>query len=83
MMDGWYGGMGAWGWIFMTLFWVALLGLIVWLGSRLFPTRDDRGDRELERPDEALDRRLARGEIDIDTYDQLREKLRLARAERR
>ena len=82
MMDGWYGGMGAGGWIFMTLFWVALLVLIVWVGTRLFPTRGERGD-ELERPEDLLDRRLARGEIDPETYDTLREKLRVARAERR
>jgi len=82
MMDGWYGGMGAGGWIFMTLFWVALLVLIVWVGTRLFPTRGERGD-ELERPEDLLDRRLARGEIDPETYDTLREKLRAARAERR
>lgn len=82
MMDGWYGGMGAGGWIFMTLFWVALLVLIVWVGTRLFPTRGERGD-ELERPEDVLDRRLARGEIDPETYDALREKLRAARAERR
>jgi len=82
MMDGWYGGMGAGGWIFMTLFWVALLVLIVWVGTRLFPTRGERGD-ELERPEDVLDRRLARGEIDPETYDTLREKLRAARAERR
>lgn len=82
MMDGWYGGMGAGGWIFMTLFWVALLVVIVWVGTRLFPTRGERGD-ELERPEDLLDRRLARGEIDPETYDTLREKLRAARAERR
>lgn len=82
MMD-WHGGATAWGWIFMTVFWVALLVLIVWLAARLFPTRDGRGDGELERPEELLDRRLARGEIDPETYDALREKLRVARAERR
>ena len=35
-----------------------------------------------ERPEEILDRRLARGEIDQATYEQLRATLRGARAER-
>lgn len=79
----WYGGMGAGGWILMTLFWVALIGLIVWIAGHLFPTRETRAGEPGERPEELLDRRLARGEIDPDTYDRLREKLQLARAERR
>jgi putative membrane protein len=81
MMDGSY-GMGGWSWIVMALFWLALIALIVWIGIRLFPTRGERSG-ELERPEELLDRRLARGEIDADTYDTLREKLRVARAQRR
>ena len=83
MMGGWYGGMGVGGWILMTLFWVALLALIGWAGTRLFPTRAGRDDGERERPEEVLDHRLARGEIDPATYDTLREKLRDARTERR
>lgn len=79
----WYGGMGAGGWILMTLFWVALIAFIVWIAVRLFPTRESRGAETGERPEELLDRRLARGEIDPDTYDKLREKLQLARTERR
>ncbi|MEK6276247.1 MAG: SHOCT domain-containing protein [Actinomycetota bacterium] len=42
-----------------------------------------RGDVSApERPEEILDRRLARGEIDPAAYDELRAKLRTARAER-
>jgi hypothetical protein len=34
----WYGsGMGPVGWLAMGLFWLILLGLIVWLVSRLLP----------------------------------------------
>ncbi len=36
MMDGWYDGMGAGGWILMSLFWVVLIAAIVWAGARLF-----------------------------------------------
>lgn len=82
MMDGWDGGMGAAGWIVMMLFWVGLVAVIVWAVANLFPSRAARDDGVPERPEEILDKRLARGEIDPQTYDELRAKLRVARAER-
>ena len=86
MMDGW-DGMGVAGWFLMTVFWVALIAAIVWAVANLFPARGtgDRGTGDPaspERPEEILDRRLARGEIDTATYDELRAKMRAARAER-
>ena len=37
-MMGWYGdGTGALGWLGMGVFWLILLGLIVWLVVRLLP----------------------------------------------
>jgi len=84
MMDGW-DGMGVAGWFAMTVFWVALIAAIVWSLANLFPGRNSgeptNGERS-ERPEDILDRRLARGEIDSSTYDELRTKLRVARAER-
>ena len=82
MMDGWDGGMGAAGWILMTLFWVALIGAIVWAVATLSPARRDGSNVTPERPEEILDRRLAQGEIDPAAYDELRGKLRAGRAER-
>jgi putative membrane protein len=84
MMDGWYGGMGTGDWILMTLLWVVLVAAIVWAAAQLFPGRPGRaeGARD-EDAEEILDRRLARGEIDADTYDTLREKLLGARLARR
>lgn len=84
MMDDWYGGdMGVGGWLLMTLVWVALLGVIAWAAASLFPGRSGRADATPpERPEQILDARLARGEIDAQTYDALRAKLRTARAER-
>jgi len=82
MMDGFDGGLGAAGWILMTLFWVALVAVIVWAVANLFPSRSGRDEGVPERAEEILDRRLARGEIDPATYDELRGKLRAARAER-
>ena len=62
----WCSGMGAGGWILMTVFWVGLLAVIVWAVTRLFPSTPNRGPLDL------LDRRLAAGEIDSDAYQQAR-----------
>lgn len=83
-MMNWSGGMGAAGWVLMSVFWVILIAAIVWALAALF----GRGDRSAggvaiaERPEEILDRRLASGEIDAETYEALRTKLRAARAQR-
>ncbi len=56
-------GMGVGGWVLMIGFWVAFLGLIVWALTRIFPT-----DESLRDAQRTLDRRLAAGEIDPQTY---------------
>lgn len=73
MMNGWSSGMDAGAWVFMGVFWLLLVAGIVVLAARLFP-RPGHGSRD-ERPGEILDRRLAAGEIDIETYERLRAKL--------
>lgn len=79
MMNGWNGGMTWEGWFFMGLFWVLLLGVIVWAAAQLFPgRRDTRPAETAEGPREILDRRLASGEIDLDTYEKLRRTLGVA-----
>ncbi len=82
MMDSWDGSMGVTGWLLMTVFWVALIAGIVWAVGNLFPSRRDGSTVTPQRPEDVLDRRLAAGEIDAATYDELRGKLRAARAER-
>jgi putative membrane protein len=83
-MMNWSGGMGAAGWVLMSVLWVILIAVIVWALAALF----GRGDRSAggaaisERPEEILDRRLASGEIDTETYEALRTKLRAAHAQR-
>jgi putative membrane protein len=77
MFNGFH-SMGAGGWVLMALFWVALLALVVWVLARLLPARADDHpgkDETSDTPREVLDRRLASGEIDVQTYEQLREKL--------
>ena len=72
-MMGWYGGgMGGGAWLLMGLFWVAL---IVWLVVRLLPDRAATTapppsplPPAQESPLDILDRRLARGEVDLETY---------------
>jgi putative membrane protein len=82
MMNGWNGGMGAAGWLFMSLFWVLLLVVIVWAAAQLFPGRREPVATATgpalgsgEQPQQILDRRLASGEIDVETYEKLRETL--------
>jgi len=79
-MNGWHGGMGAGGWILMVVLWVVLIAVIVWVIARLLPT--PRGSSatsvepsDAEAPLAILDRRLARGEIDPETYESLRKTL--------
>lgn len=83
-MMGWYGGMGLGAWLFMGTFWVLLLALIVWLVVRLLPS----GDRSTpppaaQSPEDILDARFARGEIDAETYAAARAALQTNRGPRR
>ena len=82
MMDGW-DGMSTAGWVVMTAFWIALLAAIVWAVVSLSPVRRDSASPTPDRPEEILDRRLAQGEIDVQSYDELRATLRAARTERK
>jgi len=67
---GWYsGGMGAFMWLGMSLFWLILLGLIVWLVIRLLPGSSEPPTRTPgESAVEILDRRMANGEIDLEAW---------------
>lgn len=81
---GW-GGMGWGGMIGMVLLWALLIGLIVWAVTRLLPARRVSGDSPPthDTPEEILDRRFARGEVDLETYQAQRAALASARGERR
>ena len=82
-MMNWSGGMGATGWVLMSIFWVVLIVAIVWAMTALFGGNErSNSAATADRPEEILDRRLARGEINHDTYDTLRAKLQAAHAER-
>lgn len=84
-MMGWYGaGMGFVGWLFMGLFWLVLLGVIIYAVVRLLPARHDGPARPngAETPEEILDRRFARGDIDVEQYHLQRDALARTRGER-
>ncbi len=70
-MWGFHDGMGWWmvfGGLGMLVFWVGIIGLVVWGISRT-SRRDDRD--HTDSPVEIAKRRLARGEITRDEYEKL------------
>lgn len=77
-MMGWYnggmGGSGSFMWIFMGLFWIALIVVIVFLVIKLLPSGGVSGTSPKalgntnESPEQILDRMFAVGEIDEQTY---------------
>lgn len=74
---GWCGSMGAGGWLLMAAIWGGIIAVVVWAVLRIFPRGGSRPSR-LAGGDSAasvLDRRLAAGEIDEDTYRKLRGEL--------
>ena len=82
-MMGYGFGMGPLGWIFMGLFWVVVIGLIVWAVVVLLPRTRPGIEARPERPEEILDRRFARGEIDAEQYRQARNELAASRSAER
>jgi len=79
----WYDGMGSGMWLFMGVFWIAVLALILFLVVRLLPSSSSRSVAPaVDSPEEILDRRFARGEIDVETYQVQRAALASARGKR-
>jgi uncharacterized membrane protein len=69
--------MSAGGWLLMALLWGGFLAVVIWAITRLFPgSRSGRDGLGAPSGEESagstLDRRLAAGEIDKDTYVRLR-----------
>ncbi len=84
-MMGWYGGeIGAAGWLGMGVFWLVLLGLIVWLVVWLLPGSNRGITRPSgESPVEILDRRLASGQMDLEAWQVQRAALLGAQGDRK
>lgn len=71
MMWGYGNGMGWGGWLLMSLIMVAFWALVIFGIVALFRGTRDPGtrDRRMERgPQQILDERFARGEIDAEEY---------------
>lgn len=81
-MMGYGWGMGPWGWIFMGLFWVVVIGGIVWAAMALLPGNRRVGPERRESAREILDRRFAAGELDVEQYRRAREELSAPDAKR-
>ena len=84
-MMGWNSGsgMGSLGWLGMGVFWLILLGLIVWLVVRLLPGSASGPTRTAgESALDIFDRRLANGEIDLETWQVQRAALLAAQRDR-
>jgi putative membrane protein len=80
----WYGGgLGLLGWFGTVVFWFILLGLIVWLLVRVLPNSGAATRSTGQSPLEILDRRLASGEIDLETWRAHRAALLGTQGERR
>jgi len=80
-MMGWHGGgMGFAGWLGMGVFWFVLLGLLVWLFTRVVSRGGGKAGPAAGEPVlDVLDRRLAAGELDLETWQAQRAALLAAR----
>ncbi|MCF7802196.1 MAG: SHOCT domain-containing protein [Candidatus Marinimicrobia bacterium] len=64
---GWFGGMMWWG----VLFWIAIIGLVVWVGKTLVANSSHNKQNQSEGPEAILKRRYARGEITREQYEEM------------
>jgi putative membrane protein len=74
---------GSWGhgggflgpWMLVSaLLWLTFLGLLVWVAVRMFNVR--QGGRTADSAEEILRQRFARGEVDVQTYENALDALR-------
>jgi len=73
---GWHGAMGPLAGLAMLVFWVVLLGLIIWAVGRLLPGNSGETTRaNSESALEILDRRMANGEIEMHDWQAQRSAL--------
>jgi putative membrane protein len=75
MMTGFSMGFGGFGFIFMALFWIVIIGLGIWLLSNLFPKNNATSRStglESESALEILSRRYVRGELTKEEFETMR-----------
>ncbi len=74
MFGNWCSGMGIGGVILMVLLWVGIIAGAIWAIDRLLPSSRSLADHTRDGDGTAqgiLDRRLAAGEIDVETHQRL------------
>lgn len=77
MMGGWGMGFGGFGFLWMAIFWIVVLGGVIWFLGSLFP-RSNTTQPPTKTSDAALDivkQRYARGEISREEYESMRRDL--------
>lgn len=67
------GFLGPWT-LVSALLWLTFLGLLVWVAVRMFNVR--QGGRTADSAEEILRQRFARGEVDVQTYENALDALR-------
>ncbi len=74
MMTGYSMGFGAWGFLFMGLFWIVIIAGSIWLLSNLFPknNRSQAPQADNATAIEILKLRYARGELTNEEYESIR-----------
>jgi putative membrane protein len=70
-----WGWMSGFGWIFMILFWALIMLGVAALGKWIFSTGDPVASGGARRALDILKERYARGEINRDQYEQMRQDL--------
>ena len=77
MMTGFGMGFGGFGFIFMGLFWIVIIGAGIWLLSNLFPKNNESQTRpsDNETALDILKQRYARGELTKEEYESMRHDL--------
>ncbi len=73
-------GFGGFGLLLMTVFWVVIIALAVWVLGRIFPkvvgsssSHSSEGRNDLSQyPQEILKQRYARGEVSKAEFDEMR-----------
>jgi putative membrane protein len=76
----WNGEWNAWAWLVMSTGMIVFWGLVLWaVLSVIRGSSTPSGRREVSDPEQILEQRFARGEIDADEYEHRREVLRRGR----
>ncbi|HET6443875.1 MAG TPA: SHOCT domain-containing protein [candidate division Zixibacteria bacterium] len=75
MLTGFGMGLSGFGFVFMALFWLVIIGLGIWLLSNLFPKGDASSQSQESSSESALEilrKRYARGELTKEDFESMR-----------